>query len=154
MGACFDFRIYKTNDRKEIEAHFDREVEESLIEDGHSYSGGVGMLGKIIVWNSIAPRANKDEAEDYLSDHHEKWDNAMAVPFYISEPVKETAKAKTLKERLEKAKKAKDELVNKTRSDFYNAKSRSVTCKGCNSRLSRDRPRRLWSTELPATEVS
>jgi phage gp16-like protein len=87
MGASFDSREYDYSLGKEkIEKLWETEVESSLHESGHSYSGGIGMLG-----STIAPWQDKDdsyikltrqEAFDFISDNHQKWDCAMAVSFF------------------------------------------------------------------------
>ena len=76
MGACFNARVYDLTD--DYENLFNASVEASLYEEGHSYSGGIGMLGKGF---RIIPTIAKDtkEAHEYICDHHQKWDGAMAM---------------------------------------------------------------------------
>ena len=84
MGANLDYRVYKTNDRKDIEKRFAEAVRADRFENGNSYSGGVGMLNFIDHW--IDKRfVTEDEAVDYIDDKHKKWDPAMAVSFYYGE---------------------------------------------------------------------
>jgi hypothetical protein len=82
MGACFNSRVFSTDDREAITRSWDNAVEQSLYEDGHSYSGEIGMLRGSIQWVD-KELENEDTAEDYVVDHHEKWEPAMAVSFTL-----------------------------------------------------------------------
>ncbi len=71
-----------TKPRAEIIKEWNEQVQQSLYEDGHSYSGCIGMFG-----NGIEPWADKgfttrSAASDYLLDTHNKWSRAMAVSFW------------------------------------------------------------------------
>ena len=81
MGA--DFNCYTFEDdlgKDKIEKQWDVEVDESLYQDGHSYSGGIGMLGKGIDWQD-KNFATEAEAEEYLCENQQKWNGAMAVSY-------------------------------------------------------------------------
>ena len=81
MGAEFNCYVFADKQgRKKIEAAWSNAVETSLYERGHSYSGCIGMLGKDINWLD-KEFADKDEAEEFLSDNHQKWQCADAVAF-------------------------------------------------------------------------
>jgi hypothetical protein len=80
MGANLDYRIYKTIDRKKIQKEWDNDVEQDLYDNGHSYSGGIGMLGTDIQWQTHKA-ASFQEASDYIQTHHVKWEPPMAVGF-------------------------------------------------------------------------
>lgn len=88
MGASFDSREYDFLLGKEkIEKLWEAEVESSLCESGHSYSGGIGMLGSTIApWQDM--NLTRQGAFDFLSDNHRKWDCAMAVSFFHDEKKK------------------------------------------------------------------
>ena len=81
MGA--NLNTYKFADsigKEKITERWNYAVEESLYESGHSYSGEIGMLGKGICWldkNFLL----EDDAEEYISENHEKWSKAIAVSF-------------------------------------------------------------------------
>lgn len=81
MGANTDFRRYKDSlGREEIKKLWKDAVEQSLREDGHSYSGAIGMLGtEIKDWRDL----NKTEvgAYDYIETYQEKWDPPWAVSY-------------------------------------------------------------------------
>ncbi len=81
MGASLDTRTFESDDRKVIQSKWEAAVEDDLYENGHSYSGGVGMLGKKIgQWVDVAmPTAYL--AGEYISDKHNKYHSAMAVSF-------------------------------------------------------------------------
>jgi hypothetical protein len=82
MGASFNHRIFPaTTDKKEITKEWGYLVSESLHQDGHSYSGGIGMLGHTIAkWIDLKlPDLNK--AVEYIEEKQEKWDPAIAVSY-------------------------------------------------------------------------
>lgn len=78
MGASFNTITYNSEDKEQIKKTWKAEVEESLYQDGHSYSGCIGMLGVAI--NFVSYKAESiDDAEEYIADHQEKWSMAMGV---------------------------------------------------------------------------
>jgi hypothetical protein len=80
MGASYDGRNYDLNKMSmvEVKEQWNEAVESSLYEDGHEYSGGIGMLGKgFSISNFVAE--NEEEADHYIVEHHEKWNGAMGV---------------------------------------------------------------------------
>ena len=82
MGANLNtYQFPATYDKKTIQEKWNHAVDMSLHEDGHSYSGEIGMLGKKIDWNDYKVFKNQDEAEDYIANNQEKFDNAIAVRF-------------------------------------------------------------------------
>jgi hypothetical protein len=84
MGANMDCRTFRMNDRKKIEKEWASKVEDSRHEDGTSYSGCIGMLGtKIAKWHDLK-LASENKAHEYISEHQEKWEPAIAVSFYLA----------------------------------------------------------------------
>lgn len=80
MGACLDYRVFKTDDRKVIQRDWEEAIERDLRENGNSYSGGIGMLGREIKWHPVtAP--TKEAAEEVLAEKHQKWGGPLAVRF-------------------------------------------------------------------------
>ena len=80
MGASFvtlTFLGEKT--RNEVKAEFDKAVDQSRYEDGHSYSGCIGMAIGLI----FEEKTFDDEraAADFLSEVCEKWKEARCVTF-------------------------------------------------------------------------
>jgi len=78
MGGAFDRRVYKGNlSREELRKRFAQTQEEDREENGHSYSGSIGMCDGLVIsehkFDSI------EKAEDWLCDHTEKWGSAKAV---------------------------------------------------------------------------
>lgn len=138
MGSSLQFLEFTTDDKKKIQKEFDEAVEESLMEDGHSYSGEIGMLGRSNIKWKVKVHDTLGEAEVYLSEHHYKGLPAWGVPYYLPStrklPEKKIAK---LKERISKTEVARFNLLDKATKKFYAAQSQTVTCKNCGSRLSR-----------------
>jgi hypothetical protein len=88
MGASEDFRTYPKKDgwggsvrtRSDIEKLFAYDQEQSAHEDGNSYSGQIGVMPIGISWvNETFESYN--EAENYILENHEKWDEAMGTEF-------------------------------------------------------------------------
>ncbi len=83
MGADFNSHSFKDSiGRDAITKAWIAEVDTSLYESGHNYSGGVGMLGHSIEWIEMPPCENRDTAQEWLMDKHQKWDGAMAVSYH------------------------------------------------------------------------
>jgi len=149
MGGSLDYRVYKTNDQTKILKYWDDAVCQSQYEDGTSYSGAVGMLGTAIRWNDER-LASEEEAVEYLSDNHSKHDIAWAVSFYLPKPPtdKQKAKSEEMKTKFHEASKKNTELRQQLVGQFREGKSALVSCKNCNSKLSREHAKRLWYHEV------
>jgi hypothetical protein len=85
MGASTSFRRFKADlGLDKIKQLWTAAVEQSLYEDGHQYSGEIGMLGsKVAKWHEPAfegPDA-ENQAYTFIEEHHEKWRPALAVSF-------------------------------------------------------------------------
>lgn len=88
MGANLQVHTIKDSlGRERITEMWNAAVEESLYEDGHSYSGGIGMLEGPITWVD-KNFSSYEEAEEYIDENHEKWDPAMAVSYTRDDGVK------------------------------------------------------------------
>lgn len=80
MGASLDYVVFHGGHKGTIQKEFDEMANQSRYEDGHSYSGAIGMLYGDIDWRDQEFKS-KREAIDYLSDTHEKWGGPMAVSY-------------------------------------------------------------------------
>ena len=88
MGASEDFRTYPKQDvwgggirtRSDIEKLFAGDQKQSAYEDGHSYSGQIGVMPTGISWVDKTFESY-NEAENYILENHEKWDEAMGTEF-------------------------------------------------------------------------
>jgi hypothetical protein len=78
MGAEFNCRTFNEADKAAVQSQWDNAVESDLWENGHSYSGGIGMLKGPIQWRRER-FATRDEAAQFICDNHEKWQPALAV---------------------------------------------------------------------------
>lgn len=78
MGASFDMRIVSGKDINEITQKWNDMVQQDLYENGHSYSGSIGMLGTGFSFDG-KQFETPSEAEDYICDVQEKWGGAIAV---------------------------------------------------------------------------
>ena len=82
MGANTEIYSTSEEDRNKIVERHNEMVQQSLHEDGHSYSGCIGMFGPGIDFMfSVGPFKTQDEAEAYICDEHEKYEKAMAVRY-------------------------------------------------------------------------
>ena len=79
MGASFQRLTFDGKlTKKQLCDKFDEAQSQCRYENGHSYSGGIGMArGLEIHEEKRFPSLN--DAEDWLSDHAAKWDAAKAV---------------------------------------------------------------------------
>ena len=78
MGASFEYRTYESADKEVVKAAFNSDVESCLYDNGHSYSGGIGMLGHIQTWLSTT-FSDVNAATEYICNNQKKWDGAMAA---------------------------------------------------------------------------
>jgi len=149
MGGSLDYRVYSTNDQNKIRKYWDDAVSQSEYEDGNSCSGAIGMLGTAIRWQD-EKLASEDEAIEYLSEHHSKHDSAWAVSFYLPKKLtdKQKAKSKELETKYHQANKKHSQLRKDLITQFREGKSTLVSCKECNSKLSREHVKRLWYHEV------
>jgi len=140
MGGSFDVRSYGHDDRSKIDSHFKGECENSRIEDGCSYPGTIAAMNGIAIWED-RKFASQHEAEEWLSNNHDKWDDATAVSFMLPVAASDRDRKRIEKANLKVAavRQKRDELSHKIRQDFTNAKSKMVGCKGCDSRFNRAR---------------
>lgn len=147
MGASLDYRIYPGSMTKEkIQDAWYSDVEDSLIQDGNSYSGAIGMLGRSIVsWQDLS-FDSEAKAEDWLSEHHEKWEHAIAVSFMR---VKHTAESEVrykaafskVETKLAKAAQAYQTTLDNIAKSFFKQKSFYCTCPSCKSKINRSKLR-------------
>ncbi len=84
MGANTSYRSFRTHDKKEIVRLWNDEVDQSLHENGHSYSGCIGMLGPgIKQWFDVR-FVGRDKAEERIAEVHNKGESAIAVSYLDS----------------------------------------------------------------------
>ena len=80
MGASLNCVSFASDAKDKIKESWDSMVQDSLWEDGHSYSGGIGMLAGPINWRDMRLESSA-AAEDYISERHAKWDGPMSVSY-------------------------------------------------------------------------
>jgi hypothetical protein len=137
MGASFDSRTFLTDDKGIIRNKWEEAVEYSKIMDGCSYSGSIGMFDASIDWVRREPFNTANEAYEYISEQHSKWDGPMAVSFKIQGGKAVPAYVKNAIEKYEQATAKKEELVISIRKAIFNAKSKFIGCKVCGSKINR-----------------
>ncbi len=139
MGGCSDDRVYRYDDRAKITEAF-----KAACEDARFESGSGGYTGTIAEMHGIQRWEHKNclsltEAQRYLHDTHNKFDNALAVSFCIAKDKTEADKKREEKANV-KWRAAEQKLRDasaKVRAEFGAAKSKTVGCKGCGSKMSR-----------------
>ena len=77
MGA--NFSMFQTAAKTPEQAMRDcsARIEQSAYEDGHSYSGEIGMASGVVM--TTKKFTNPDTAIDWLDDNAEKWGPALGV---------------------------------------------------------------------------
>tara|TARA_Y100001951_G_C11218859_1_gene227501 strand:+ start:438 stop:719 length:282 start_codon:yes stop_codon:yes gene_type:complete len=79
MGGSLDYRTYdKALTKEQVEEKFEGDQESSAYESGHSYSGQIGVMPHGIDWQTQTFKT-VDEAVEWLSSHHDKWDKAFGI---------------------------------------------------------------------------
>ncbi len=86
MGAEFQTMRVNSTDATKIKREFERAQEEDLYENGHSYSGGLGMAPGLEL-ESLKTFETEDDADDYLVNRCQKWENAIGVPFKLGNKI-------------------------------------------------------------------
>lgn len=144
MGANFVTLVYKVvksdvDDKEEIKKRFAESVDRSCREDGCSYSGEIGMFGpNIVSWKNLS--GTQFQAEEYIENHHQKWDGAMAASFQYCENFKPSASLERKKAKVIELDKKKEDIFNTARNKFEQDRSSDfVTCKNCKSKLNRSK---------------
>jgi len=77
MGGSFDMRLVSGKTKEEIEKKWNDMVDADLHENGHSYSGSIGMLGQGFKMHTDILCVK--EAEESISENHNKWEQAIAI---------------------------------------------------------------------------
>ncbi len=81
MGATTDFRTYKIADKKTVKKKFSKACDDERYESGNGgYTGTIAEMNGVGVWKDLL-LPTPEAAEDYIEEHHAKWDPAMAVSF-------------------------------------------------------------------------
>ena len=80
MGACLATTSIKDADRQEVKEEFANRCDQSRYEDGACYSGEIGMFSSVAQWYD-KEYTSFNQAEEFMSDNHSKWDEAMAVSY-------------------------------------------------------------------------
>jgi len=78
MGAQFDCRRYYITDKQDVRKLWVQSLEQDLYDNGHSYSGTIGMLGPDVEWRTEKFELPED-ARTFIENNHEKWEPPMAV---------------------------------------------------------------------------
>ena len=80
MGGSTDFRTYdKELTKEQVEKQFSGDQELSAYESGHSYSGQIGVMPHGINWIGSISFSTNAEAEEYITENHDKWDKAFGL---------------------------------------------------------------------------
>lgn len=79
MGACSDSIVIEAGSIKELKSKFGDLQEELAYLHGHSYSGTLAECSGIRVVTPCCPETEKDKILEWIYDHAEKWEEALAV---------------------------------------------------------------------------
>ena len=144
MGAEFNDVSFKEENKDKVRKLWANEVKNAEYENGHAgnYTGSIAELGTSIDFTNVLV-GDYETAEEYLSDNHRKWDCALAVQYVINSTVKSNARDK-LKEKEQKAYTDWQTLEKKLTSEISNAKSKTISCKRCDSKVNRSYVKTHW----------
>lgn len=87
MGATYVDGFYNSEDKNSVHANFQEEQEIDRYENGHCYSGGIGMAEGIRFLDD-KQFGSVQEAEEWLIDEAQKWGPALAVRIINPDPEK------------------------------------------------------------------
>jgi hypothetical protein len=79
MGANFVDYTIRGGNEKYVQKKFDEMQEECLHENGHSYSGEIGMANGLKFTGKIFK--SYAEAEEFLCDTAQKWEEALVCQY-------------------------------------------------------------------------
>ena len=74
MGASFEYRVLRGTE-EEVRKRFAELQDNCRYENGHSYSGGIGMLAGVS--RKVYQTTTEDSAIDYIEENCEKWGQAL-----------------------------------------------------------------------------
>lgn len=150
MGAHNETRTYIGLTERQVTKQWRADRAEAEYEDGHgAYAGTIAtMHGDPDFFDQR--KSSQREAEEFCLDKHDKWSAPIACSFLVA------AKPSTRDQnRMAKAEKkftaagnALDEAAGKIYNEFFAAKSQMVGCKGCGSRLNREKLRKICRVDL------
>jgi translation initiation factor 2 beta subunit (eIF-2beta)/eIF-5 len=139
MGGQFNSAVFKGSPEA-VRKEFNSWVSEAEYESGHAgnYTGSISEKGRDgLQFPSLTPFKNRDQAEDWLQEHNEKWGPAQAVPFITN--TKEASASVNKRKRLVEAEKKYREAYEKLEREFLSAltniKSASKSCRHCTSKI-------------------
>lgn len=136
MGSTHQFATASCK-REELDKWFIDLVKQTQYERGHGgYTGSFAEARGL----SIRDRtfASYAEAEEYIYENAQKWEDAIAVQFRAGEQTDASKKKQLqLRERYNALYKKYEEACKKAAVDFKGAKSKTAGCKACGSKLSR-----------------
>ena len=138
MGASLYTVSYKISSKKEVQAAWNRQVDDDGYESGRgAYAGNATSLGTSINWRGQV-FSSENEAEDFISNNHRKWSGPMACSFYLpaKDSSKKQAKIAKAKEKLVAKQTKKYDFMLQSLNSFRNRKAALVGCKCCGSKLS------------------
>ena len=79
MGACYNSLQFRSLNKRKVLREWRAAVDDSQYEDGHSYSGCVGMLTGDPVWETSKVFHSRESANEYISNKHQKCEPPIAV---------------------------------------------------------------------------
>lgn len=150
MGSVFHTYTSGLPKDRLLSYHSDYQEQERIEGGCYTYAGHIGIMPDGLHFVDVKPFASASAAEEYLADHHSKWDRAMAVPFKGKANVPDS-KSERLMQSLSKVEEDLKTLEKKIISSLKNAKSRTIKCKSCGSSIRRIH---LTSADCPVCGMS
>ena len=152
MGACFGAYVYQTGNKDEVAKLYDEDHSRSQYESGSQYSGEVGSMPAGLEFPSTCVFENREVAEEYIWENHEKWEPAMAVRFHPTRKLPESVTRDIEKRRTLLGQRSRDAVLSANKA-VRGGKSKLVTCKSCEAKLPRERLKPSWSAQLCANVI-
>lgn len=137
MGACdISFTLEGKKTKEEVKKRFRQQQQEDADYNGHQdgYSGDFQTVGSIKFIDKTFNSYN--EAYNFCMNNAEKWNYVVAVKYKKGE-TKISSTTKKLKESLNNTQEAIQNLNSKSFKDLKQAKSKTIGCKHCDSKINR-----------------
>lgn len=152
MGASLVVRTHDHCSRSDLQKWVNKVQESVAFEEGHSYSGEWNMCSGNLDFSFSEQKvfASADEAEEFIADHHEKWEPLLAVKAYSSQDMPPKAQSdKLLSDLLKKANDLNLQIAGMSGAVLARVKSGKSKLKACDHCDSRISVSHLHSTRCP-----
>lgn len=150
MGSVFHSYTSSLNKNELLSYHSDYQEQERIEGGCYTYAGHMGIMPEGLEFADVKPFKSAADAEEYLAEHHSKWERAMAVSFKGKANVPDSKSERLIKS-IKKAEEDLKSLEDRIIKGIRDAKSKTIRCKCCESSIRR---RHLRNADCPVCGMS